>query len=122
MFLAQTLFRAPQVMLLDEPTAALDLRHQLMVLERVRAEVAARGAIAIVAVHDLTLAARTADRILCLADGRIIADGPPKAVLTAPLLRKVYGVEAEIACLPSGALAVLPQRALADGAAWSGCA
>ncbi len=121
-FLAQTLFRAPQVMLLDEPTAALDLRHQLMVLERVRAEVAVRRAIAIVAVHDLTLAARAADRILCLADGRIIADGPPEAVLTEPLLRRVYGVEAEIARLPSGALAVLPQRALADSAAWSGCA
>jgi len=110
-FLAQTRFRAPQVMLLDEPTAALDLRHQLMVLERVRAEVAAWAAIAIVAVHDLTLAARFADRILCLAGGRNQADGSPSEVLDAALLRGVYGVEADIVPLPSGALVVAPLRA-----------
>ncbi|RMF37424.1 MAG: ABC transporter ATP-binding protein [Alphaproteobacteria bacterium] len=111
-FLAQTLFRAPKVMLLDEPTAALDLRHQLMVLERVRAEVAARAAIAVVAVHDLTLAARFVDRILCLSGGRIRADGAPAEVLDAALLRAVYGVVADIAPLPSGTLVVAPLRAL----------
>jgi len=111
-FLAQTLFRAPEVMLLDEPTAALDLRHQLMVLERVRSEVAERRAIAVVAVHDLTLAARFADRILCLADGRMVADGTPAEVLSDALLREVYGVEADITPLPSGTLAVAPLRAL----------
>jgi len=114
-FLAQTLFRVPRVMLLDEPTAALDLRHQLTVLERVRAEVADRHALAVIAVHDLTLAARFADRILCLHRGGIVADGAPHEVLDRPLLREVYGVEADIASLPSGTLVVSPLRTVAGG-------
>lgn len=113
-FLAQSLFRGPEVLLLDEPTAALDLRHQLIVLERIVETCHARGMIAIAAMHDLTLAARFADRILFLHDGQVAADGPPGLVLTPAILEQVYRVAAEVQPGPSGALYVSPVRALSD--------
>jgi iron complex transport system ATP-binding protein len=109
-YLAQTLFRNPDVLLLDEPTAALDLRHQLVVLEHVLAHCHANGTIAVAAMHDLSLAARFADRMIVLADGGVVADGPPHDVLTAALLRRVYGVDAEIMESTGGVLHVTPLR------------
>lgn len=109
--LAQALFRRPAVLLLDEPTAALDLRHQLNVLETVRA--AARdGKVSVaIAIHDLTLAARFSDRIVCLSAGRIDRAGVPGEVLSRDLLDRVYGVEAEIAEGTTGFPIVSPIRA-----------
>jgi len=107
-FLAQSLFRAPQVLLLDEPTAALDLRHQLVVLERVRMDARARGTVALVAMHDLSLAARFADRILCLHNGGVAAIGTPEKVLNADLLERVYGAVVEVSRSTSGTLTVAP--------------
>ncbi|MCK4712617.1 MAG: ABC transporter ATP-binding protein, partial [Marinosulfonomonas sp.] len=89
-FLAQSLFRGPKVLLLDEPTAALDLRHQLVVLERIREACRSSGMIVVAAMHDLTLAARFADRIVFLHDGNVAAEGPPAAVLTPAILEQVY--------------------------------
>ncbi len=113
-FLAQSLFRGPEVLLLDEPTAALDLRHQLIVLERIVETCKTSGMIAIAAMHDLTLAARFADRILFLHDGHVAADGSPAEVLTPQILEQVYRVAAEVQLGPSGALHVSPVRALSD--------
>lgn len=113
-FLAQSLFRGPGVLLLDEPTAALDLRHQLIVLERIRETCLASGMIAVAAMHDLTLAARFADRVVFLNDGKIAADGPPAAVITTEILEQVYRVTAEVQPGPSGALHVSPVRALVE--------
>ncbi len=110
-FLAQALFRQPDVLLLDEPTAALDLRHQLVVLEAVRKHCADHGTIAIAAMHDLTLAAQFADQMICLSQGRIEAKGPPESVLTAERLQRVYGVEAEISLSAQGRPNVMPLRA-----------
>ena len=62
--------------------------------------------------HDLTLAARFAHRLMCLASGTLAADGPPDQVLTRERLEAVYGVEAEISATASGALSVSPLRAL----------
>ncbi len=109
-FLAQALFRSPSVLLLDEPTAALDLRHQLIVLDAVRRQCHERGIIAVMAVHDLSLAARYADRILCLSHGHLAADDHPAAVLTPERLREVYGVEAEVSQGESGYVHVLPLK------------
>jgi len=111
-FLAQSLFRAPKVLLLDEPTAALDLRHQLIVLDRIRATCADSGMIAMAAMHDLSLAARFADRIVFLNGGVICADGAPDKVLNPEILQQVYGVEAEVQQGQSGVLHVSPVRAL----------
>jgi len=115
-FLAQSLFRGPEVLLLDEPTAALDLRHQLVVLERIVETCHASGMIAVAAMHDLTLAARFADRIVFLHDGKVAADGSPALVLTSAILEQVYRVHAEVQPGPSGALHVSPVRALNDTA------
>jgi len=115
-FLAQSLFRRPDVLLLDEPTAALDLRHQLVVLERIVETCHASGMIAVAAMHDLTLAARFADRIVFLHDGNVAADGSPALVLTPAILEQVYRVHAEVQPGPSGALHVSPVRALNDTA------
>lgn len=113
-FLAQSLFRGPEVLLLDEPTAALDLRHQLIVLERIVETCQTSGMIAVAAMHDLTLAARFADRIVFLHDGQVVADGAPGKVLTQQILEQVYHVAAEVQPGPSGALHISPVRALDD--------
>ncbi|MEM6942559.1 MAG: ABC transporter ATP-binding protein [Pseudomonadota bacterium] len=111
-FLAQALFRAPDVLLLDEPTAALDLRHQLLVLEIVR-QTARRDGIAVaVAMHDLTLAAHFADAFLCLANGRIDAMGDARSVLVPDRLSRLYGVETEIIPSSQDLPVILPIRAL----------
>jgi iron complex transport system ATP-binding protein len=92
---ARALAQEADLLLLDEPTAFLDLEHRLRVLEVLR-ERAASGASALVVSHDLTLAARFCDRLALLAEGRILAAGPPAEVLTPLLLRDAFAIEAEI--------------------------
>lgn len=111
-YLAQAIFREPKILLLDEPTAALDLRHQLVVLETVRNHAAEHGIAVIVAMHDLSLAAQFCDHFLCLADGAIDADGPAMEVLQAERLARLYGVEAEVEATRNGHLRIVPLRAL----------
>lgn len=110
-YLAQALFRQPQVLLLDEPTAALDLRHQLVVLEAIRRHCAEHGTIAIAAMHDLTLAAQFADHMICLSEGSIVSEGEAAEVLTSARLRAIYGVEARISYDAGGRPQVTPLRA-----------
>ncbi|GAA4627776.1 heme ABC transporter ATP-binding protein [Cellulomonas oligotrophica] len=92
---ARVLAQDGRVLLLDEPTAALDVRHQEAVLARARTA-ARTGCAVVVVLHDLTLAAAYADRVVVLADGRVVADGPPHAVLTSALLTEVYGHPLEV--------------------------
>ena len=94
-FLAQALAQDAGLLLLDEPTAHLDIRHQLDLLRRVR-RLSNDGRTVIAAIHDLELAARFADRVLALADGRLVADGTPADVFTPARLRSVFGVEADV--------------------------
>ena len=90
-FFARALAQEPRVLLLDEPTAFLDLGHQVAAMRI--AEVAARGGLCVVAVlHDLNLAAAACDRVLVLDRGRLVAEGAPAAVLSEGLVREVWGV------------------------------
>jgi iron complex transport system ATP-binding protein len=108
--LARVLAQRTPVLLLDEPTAALDLRHQELVLRAVR-ERAARGAAVVVVLHDLGLAAAYADRACLLAAGRIRAEGQPRDVFTGELLSDVYQHEVEVFDHPrTGTPMVVPRR------------
>lgn len=101
--LAQALCTEPAVLLLDEPTSALDLRHQDEFMRNVRAA-AAGGAVVIVVLHELSFAARIASRLAVMADGRVVADGPPREAITPETLRAVWGVEAAVEMNPRGVL------------------
>ena len=109
--LARALATEAPVLLADEPVAALDPRHQLLVLEVLR-ERARAGAVVVAVMHDLALAARFADRIALLAEGRLAGDGPPEAVLTPERLAAHFGVSARVE-RRDGTLVVTPWRALA---------
>jgi iron complex transport system ATP-binding protein len=90
-FFARALAQEPRVLLLDEPTAFLDLAHQVAAMEMAR--LAARGGLCVVAVlHDLNLAAAACDRLVALRDGKVVAEGRPAEVLTEARVREVWGV------------------------------
>ena len=93
---AQMLVRTPSVLLLDEPTSALDLRHQVHLLDIIRDEVVGTDRLALVAIHDLNLAARFCDELLVVKAGRVVALDTPAAVLNPELLNEVYGISARI--------------------------
>lgn len=97
------------VILLDEPTASLDLTHQIGVMELVREISRCRGGTVLVAMHDLTLAAQYCDRIVMLSAGRSYAEGVPGAVLTKENILEVYGSNVSIMSHPTaGTPVVLP--------------
>ncbi|WP_029352210.1 ABC transporter ATP-binding protein [Bosea sp. 117] len=110
--LAQCLVREPKVLLLDEPTSALDLRHQLRVMQLVDEIARDRDIIAMVVLHDITLAARWCRRLIVLAEGAVAADGPPEEAVTPALLADVYGVEARVEADTRGHVQVMVDRAL----------
>ena len=85
-----------RVLMLDEPTASLDPRHQLQLLSAVHTLAHEENVAALVIVHDLNLAAGCCDRLLLLGQGRVAAGGTPAQVLTPDTLRQVYGVEATV--------------------------
>lgn len=102
----------PSWLLLDEPTANLDLAHALVLLERMR-ELCRRGVGLAMVVHDLGLALRFADRFVLLAEGRVLAEGPPALLVARPeLLREGFGLDAEVIPHPRGGWpVVLPTAA-----------
>lgn len=106
--LARALAQDAPILLLDEPTAFLDLRHRLEVLTLVR-ELAREGRSALLVSHDLGLAARFCDRLAVLWDGEILAQGPPAQVLTPAVLERAFGVEATLLPGPEGTPLVVPR-------------
>jgi iron complex transport system ATP-binding protein len=99
--LARALAQEPQLLLLDEPTANLDLHHQVAMLELVRGLTRQRGLAVLAAVHDLQLAALYCDRVVLLQDGQVVSQGPPEVVLTEPLLLQAFGQRVVLAAHPT---------------------
>ena len=95
-FLARALAQGPDVLLLDEPTSNLDIKHQLEVMDIIKNIVREKKISAIMAIHDLNLASRYADRIIMMNSGKIFAAGNPNSVLTPDNIKWVYGVEATV--------------------------
>ncbi|HUF52184.1 MAG TPA: ABC transporter ATP-binding protein [Dehalococcoidia bacterium] len=109
---ARALAQETPVLLLDEPTAHLDIGHQGAVLDLMRGFTRRDGKAVLAVVHDLTLAAHYCDRIVVLKDGRVIAEGVPADVLTADILREVYGVPVTVMAHPeTGRPVVVPADA-----------
>ncbi len=113
--LARALAQQAPLLLLDEPTANLDMAHQLDMLSLVQA-VAQDNRCALIALHDLSHAARFCDRILMLADGRLVAQGKPADVITETHLAAHFHIQAKVRWEPEvGGLVVLPSRPIPDG-------
>lgn len=94
--MARALAQEPTVLLLDEPTSNLDIKHQLEVMRTVQQLVHERGISTLMAMHDLNLASRFSDKMVMLKDGAIFTVGDPKTVLTPENIEAVYGVKAEL--------------------------
>ncbi|MDX6740087.1 ABC transporter ATP-binding protein [Actinocorallia sp. A-T 12471] len=107
-WIAMVLAQGTDLLLLDEPTTFLDLAHQIDVLDLVR-ELNDDGHTVVMVLHDLNLAARYAHHLVAMRDGRVAAQGPPSEVLTAELVRDVFGLDAQIITDPSaGTPLVIP--------------
>jgi iron complex transport system ATP-binding protein len=104
--LAQAIAREPRLLLLDEPTSALDLRHQLSVIKTVR-RLADDGCIVLIVLHDLAFAARWSDNIVVLDGGALDGEGPPAAVVTPAMLRRVYGIHARVERCSAGSIQIM---------------
>jgi iron complex transport system ATP-binding protein len=107
--LARVLAQRTPVVLLDEPTAALDLKHQESVMKTVR-EIAGQGRAVVVVVHDLSVAAGYADRVAMVVEGKIAAVGSPREVITAKRVSEVYGVAVDIESVGSPVRPVIIPR------------
>jgi iron complex transport system ATP-binding protein len=94
-FLARALAQEPSLLLLDEPTSSLDIRHQLEILTLVQDQAHRAGLGVLIAIHDLALAARFCDRLILLHGGQLMAEGSPDAVLTQEYLAQAFEVQAQ---------------------------
>jgi iron complex transport system ATP-binding protein len=115
--LARALAQDAPILLLDEPTAALDVGRQQQVLELVDSLRTSRGLTVLSTMHDLTLAGQYADRLLLLDQGKLVAAGSAESVLTRPLITEHYGAEVAVFDAPGSGFVVVPVRGrIRDGA------
>lgn len=105
-WIAMTIAQQTPTILLDEPTAALDLGHAIEVFELIR-ELAAAGKTIVMVLHDLANACRFADHLVAMRDGRIVAAGPPGEIITPALVRELYGIDCELFTDPNTGAPVL---------------
>jgi iron complex transport system ATP-binding protein len=108
--LARSLAQHAPVLLLDEPTTALDVGHQQQVLELVDELRRSEGLTVLAALHDLTLAAQYGDRVALVDRGKVVADGPAADVLTTENVEQLYGARVRVLETDGGTLAVVPVR------------
>ena len=116
--LARALAQQTPVLLLDEPTTALDLGHQQRVLALVDELRHEYGLAVLTTMHDLTLAGAYADALVLLAGGSVVAAGSPDAVLQRDTLQRCYGADVEVVTMPDGTLVVVPVRGALASAAY----
>ena len=109
--IARALAGEPEWLLADEPLTGLDPGHQLDAGELFRALAHRDGAGVIVTLHDLSLTARIADRVVIMADGKVLADGPPVEALSPEVMRRAYGVEARVTRSDAGPFVEILGRA-----------
>lgn len=95
-FIAQALMKNPKYLLLDEPTNNLDLKNQLEIMNKISSYAHKNQARALIVLHDLNLAARYADALYLVKDGRIYVSGKPENVVTESMLEEVYGIKTKI--------------------------
>ena len=95
-WVAMALAQETDLLLLDEPTTHLDINHQVELLRLLRTLNAESGKTIVVVLHDLNLACRYVDHVIAMADGHILAEGTPKEVVTADLVKKVFGLDCVI--------------------------
>jgi iron complex transport system ATP-binding protein len=110
---ARALAQEARIVLLDEPTAALDIGHQQQALELLDLLRGESGLTLVAAMHDLTLAAQYADRMVLLDGGRVVADGAPRDVLTEEAISRHYGATIDVVPV-NGRVAVIPRRVRTD--------
>ncbi len=108
-WMAMVLAQETDILLLDEPTSALDLAHQIELLELLTTLNAERGCTVVVVLHDLNQAARYAHHLIAMKQGRIVAAGPPAAVITADTVEEVFGLPVQVVSDPvAGTPMVVP--------------
>ncbi|MFP4170170.1 MAG: ABC transporter ATP-binding protein [Methanomassiliicoccales archaeon] len=108
--LAKAVVQSPRVMLVDEPSAHLDLRYKLEAMEYLRSLLDS-GLTIIVASHDINLLARYCDRVIILSNGSIVSFGPPGEVVNEGIIQRVYGVQARV-IRDDGTVFVIPDRSM----------
>ncbi|WP_237531501.1 ABC transporter ATP-binding protein [Streptomyces sp. SID3212] len=108
-WIAMALAQETDLLLLDEPTTFLDIAHQVEVLDLVRRLNHEQGRTVVIVLHDLNQAARYADHLVAMKEGRVVAEGEPGAVVTAELVREVFGLESVVVPDPvTGSPLVVP--------------
>ncbi|QHO90087.1 cobalamin/Fe3+-siderophore ABC transporter ATP-binding protein [Actinomyces sp. 432] len=109
-WIAMALAQRTDVLLLDEPTTFLDLTHQVEVLDLLTDLNRERGTTIVMVLHDINLAARYADHVIAMREGRVVAAGTPEQVVSPALMREVFGLDAEVITDPVSATPlVLPK-------------
>ncbi|HOK41277.1 MAG TPA: ABC transporter ATP-binding protein [bacterium] len=112
LIIARALTQTPTILLFDEPTLHLDLKHQFELLELLKRLVDENNITILMVLHDINLAVRFSDKILILSNKKIIAYGEPEKILNVEIIRNVFGVEVEINKSKTGILNIFPIKAV----------